>query len=147
MEKESFIKAIDEFVGNGMCAEFSGLGVIIVKEEIGTLPISPLLSKSTDYSHLTNAQEIINFLFHISNVNDMRHDGFHVISLKFGLLRISQFFSPNIPTNFKETVFDVGARYRTAQYGSLHQSVASVIVINQTGEVSVAINGYVELIK
>ncbi|SFC09240.1 diadenylate cyclase [Pseudoalteromonas denitrificans] len=146
MKQELFLKAIGDIAIQEVPIGFTGLGIILVDDDIGTLPISPLLSEKDCYSEQQNEQEIINFLFGISNVSDNRHDGFHVVSLKTGILKISQYFSPMIPSGFNGTVFDVGARYRTAQYGSLYKNVPSVIVISQKGEVSVAKNGFVELL-
>ena len=145
MKEEIFLNAIAEIFRFGVPIGFTGLGIVLVDDDIGSLPISPLLSKKYSYSEQRNEQEIINFLFDISNVSDNRHDGFHVVSLETGILKISQYFSPMIPLKFNGTVYDVGSRYRTAQYGSLYKNVFSIIVISQKGQISIAKNGFVEL--
>lgn len=136
---------IRDFVIKEIPQGFTGLGLILIDNDIGMLPISPLLSEDGNYGTL-NDQQIINFLFEISNIKDKRHDGFHVVSKEHGLLKISHYFAPVIPIGFNETVFNVGARYRTAQYGSLYKNVSSIIVIGQKGDVSLAKNGIVESI-
>jgi DNA integrity scanning protein DisA with diadenylate cyclase activity len=146
MKQEKFLKAINKVLRKGVPTGFTGLGIVFINKDIGTLPISPLLSKDDFNLADLDAQAIVNFLFSISNLNDKRHDGFHVVSRDLGLLKISQYFSPLIPKGFNETVFNVGARYRTAQYGSLYENVTSVLVISQKGKVSIAKNGVVELI-
>lgn len=145
MKLELFLKTISKVIRKGVPTGFTGLGIILIDKNVGTLPISPLLSEDFYQQNALDVQEIVNFLFDISNIKDNRHDGFHVVYQNTGLLKISQYFSPLIPTGFNETVFDVGARYRTAQYGSLYENVSSIIVINQKGEVSVAKDGFVEL--
>ena len=145
MKLELFLKTISKVIRKGVPTGFTGLGIILIDKNVGTLPISPLLSEEFYQQNALDVQEIVNFLFDISNIKDNRHDGFHVVYQNTGLLKISHYFSPLIPTEFNETVFDVGARYRTAQYGSLYENVSSIIVINQKGEVSVAKDGFVEL--
>ena len=146
MKQEIFLKAICEIASKGVPTGFTGLGVILIRNDIETLPISPLLSEDGFHSEDIDVQDVVNFLFSISTINDKRHDGFHVVSGDSCLLKISQYFSPKIPKNFNGTVFDVGARYRTAQYGSLYENVTSIIVVSQKGEVSIAKKGVVELI-
>lgn len=133
-------------VNKGLPIGFTGLGIVLIDDEIGSLPVSPLLSEIGYQSKLLDATKIVDFLFSISNITDQRHDGFHIVSQKKGLSKISQYFSPTIPQDFNGTVFDVGARYRTAQYGSLYENVTSVIVVSQKGQISVAKDGVVELI-
>jgi len=146
MKQETFLEAICELVGKEIPIGFTGIGIIIINSDIGTLPISPLLSEDVDLTEYLDSQAVVNFLFAISNIKDKRHDGFHVVSEDLRLLKISQYFSPLIPKDFKGTVFDVGARYRTAQYGSLYENVNSIITVSQTGDISIAKNGIVELI-
>ncbi|MGL4579960.1 MAG: diadenylate cyclase [Shewanella xiamenensis] len=146
MQQEIFLKAICDIARKGVPTGFTGLGVILINNDIGTLPISHLLSEDGFLTEDLDAQNVVNFLFSISNIKDKRHDGFHVVSGDARLLKISQYFSPLIPKGFNGTVFDVGARYRTAQYGSLYENVTSIIVVSQKGEVSIAKKGVVELI-
>ncbi|EPS5700935.1 diadenylate cyclase [Vibrio vulnificus] len=141
-----FLNIVIEKVNKGLPIGFTGLGIILIDEQIGSLPVSPLLSEIGFQSKLLDATKIVDFLFSISNITDERHDGFHIVSQKKGLSKISQYFSPTIPQDFIGTVFDVGARYRTAQYGSLYDNVTSVIVVSQKGQISVAKDGIVELI-
>lgn len=146
MKQEIFLKAICEIAREGVPTGFTGLGIILVNEDIGALPISPLLSEDDFHAENLDTQAVVNFLFSISNIKDKRHDGFHVVCGDSRLLKISQYFSPLIPKDFNGTVFNVGARYRTAQYGSLYENVTSIIIVSQKGEVSIAKKGIVELI-
>lgn len=146
MKQEIFLKAICDIVRKGVPNGFTGLGIILIESNIGTLPISPLLSEDGFHKEDLEGLDVANFLISISNIKDKRHDGFHVVSENSRLLKISQYFSPLIPQGFNGTVFDVGARYRTAQYGSLYENVKSIIIVNQKGEVSIAKKGIVELI-
>lgn len=147
MEQKLIIKGINARIKEGLPAGFSGMGVILIEDNTVTLPITPLLSAKCDLSSFRNEKEIVDFILGISNSSDKRHDGFHVISLKKGLLSISQYFSPPIPKFDKNTICDVGARYRTAQYGSLCKGILSIIVVAQTGLISIAKNGIMETLE
>lgn len=144
--QERYLENISENIRRGVPAGFTGLGIILIAGALGELPISPLLSEGDCYPGVQDDDAITEFLFEISSIKDKRHDGFHVISQEGGLLKISQYFSPLIPVDFNETIFNVGARYRAAQYGSLYQCVSSIIVVSQKGEISIAKNGVVRSI-
>jgi hypothetical protein len=79
MKLELFLKTISELTSKGMPAGFTGLGIILIDQDIGTLPISPLLSEDGCKQNALDVQEIVNFLFDISNIKDNRHDGFRNI--------------------------------------------------------------------
>ena len=144
MEQELIIKSVKARIEEGVPADFSGMGIILVDDKIDSLPIAPLLSDESDLSNYKKEKEIVDFLFEISRSGDKRHDGFHVISIRKGLINISQYFSPPIPKSAENTVYDVGARYRTAQYGSLCKGVLLIVVVAQTGLISIAKNGFIE---
>ena len=113
---------------------FSGLGIVVYKNTIKGLPISPLLKGTKSLVEIDkNVDTTIKFLFEISRWDDIRHDGFHFIKVNYGLTHISQYFSPSIPSEFEHATFNVGARYRTAQYGSLLSNVLSVITLSKDG--------------
>lgn len=114
---------------------FSGFGIVVYKDTITRLPISPLLKDKKPIADDIdkNVETTINFLYEISGWDDARHDGFHFIKVNSGLTHVSQYFSPPIPSNFRHTTYNIGARYRTAQYGSLLSDVLSVIVQNKDG--------------
>jgi len=128
---------------------FTGIGLIICCGESDSLPLSPLLDSSL--SNFENPKDsisdIINFLFDISVTRDQRHDGFHIIDPEQGLVAISQYFSPIIPSDFEGTTYNVGSRFRAAQYGSLYNQVSSIVTINQQGTIFVARKGIVEKIS
>lgn len=147
MEQKLIINLIKERIKEGLPLGFSGLGIIMVKSVVDSLPISPLLKGEEDLSIYINENEIVDFLFKISHYKDHRHDGFHIVNQEKGLIKISQYFSPCIPENYDGIIYDVGARYRTSQFGSLYDSVSSIIVVGQTGRISIARNGVVEVLN
>ena len=144
MNAESLINQIRTQIEKGLPVGFSGLGIVLVEGNDCNLPISSLLSENPDLSKYKSENEIVDFIFEISQVSDRRHDGFHIVSLPIGLQNISQYFSPGIPGSDENTIFDVGARYRTAQYGSLCAGVILIIVVSQDGTVVVAKDGKIE---
>ncbi len=103
MEQELIIKSVKARIEEGVPADFSGMGIILVDDKIDSLPIAPLLSDESDLSNYKKEKEIVDFLFEISRSGDKRHDGFHVISIRKGLINISQYFSPPIPKSAKNT--------------------------------------------
>lgn len=146
MEQELIINSIKNRIEEGVPVDFSGMGVILVENGIHNLPITPLLSDENNFSNYKKENEIADFLFEISRIGDKRHDGFHVINLANGLLSISQYFSPPIQISCESTIYNVGARYRTAQYGSMCKGVLLIIVVAQTGLMSIAKNGIMEVL-
>lgn len=146
MKEKKIIDVIKTRIGRGIPSGFTGLGIILVEDRLDGLPLAPLLDGVANFDQYKSEEEIISFLIGVSGNDDRRHDGFHIISQNLGLVKISQYFSPEIPQDFKDTIFNVGSRYRAAQYGSLYKNVCSVIIVSQSGSVSVAKNGSVESI-
>ena len=132
--EQEIIASIEKNYTNQTRDNFSGFGIVVYKGTITRLPISPLLKNTKPIADIgKNVETTINFLFEISRWDDERHDGFHFIKTNVGLTHISQYFSPPIPSNFRHTTYNIGARYRTAQYGSLLSDILSVIVLNKEG--------------
>jgi hypothetical protein len=93
---------------------FSGVGVLVC-DAPETLPILPLRPKST----LEGAKDLVASLAAISVPDCEFHDGFHVVSSDWRLIRVSQYFSPPILTNVaidRTKIF--GGRYIAALFGS-----------------------------
>lgn len=147
MKEEKILDSIMDGIARGVSSDFTGLGIILVKDGLDTLPTAALLDEETYLEKYKTEEEIIKFLINISHVADKRHDGFHIISQKLGLIKICQYVSPEIPRDFKGTIFNVGSRYRAAQYGSLYENVCSIIIVSHSGVMSVARNGTVEPIE
>jgi hypothetical protein len=147
MDTDTITKHIEAHIEKGLPKGFSGMGIILVDNESSDLPVSSLLSSNYDLSKYNNDKEIIGFLFEISHVKDIRHDGFHIVDTNNGLLCISQYFGPVIPATDVKTVYDVGARYRTAQYGSLCKGVVAIIIVSQAGIISIAQKGCMETLE
>jgi hypothetical protein len=119
---------------------FSGLGIIATSKP-EKLPISPL--RKVDASLKLPAsgfENCLSLLVRISNFSNPYHDGFHVLSSRFSLVSVSQFFSTPIVTDILED-YNHGSRFRTALYGSTLPDVLAVGVVSQEYEASIFING------
>jgi hypothetical protein len=93
---------------------FTGVGVLVC-DAPDTLPILPLRPVST----LPGAKDLINSLAAISVPDSEYHDGFHIVSSDWRLIRVSQYFSPPIVPNIaidRTKLF--GGRYIAALFGS-----------------------------
>lgn len=94
--------------------EFSGIGVIICASDVN-LPIYPLRPSSA----LPIENDLIKCLAAISSVQSEFHDGFHVISVDWQLIKTSQYFSPPIIDDAKiDRTKRFGGRYLAALFGS-----------------------------
>lgn len=101
-------------VSNQAGESFSGVGLLVC-HDIDLLPITSIRKFDGDLS----PSDAATFLASISNYDNLYHDGFHVLSPEFKVLRISQYFSPPI---VEELEFDrskkIGGRYLAALFGS-----------------------------
>lgn len=140
MNKFSLIKSIKHYLENAS-DNFSGFGLILVNNDINNLPVMSLLSSDGDYSSFLSVDDVVKFIFDISIFTDIRHDGFHIVSETHGLLKISQFFSPKIRKDIPNIKFNVGARLRAAQFGSLYKDISAIIIVSNKGEIIIAENG------
>ena len=129
---------------------FSGLG-LIVYNNIDSLPVSSMIM-NTDLIQLPiiNYDEVIKTLLTISTEKHPYHDGFHLLSKKFALTHICEYFSTPI-IRAAAITSNKGSRYRTALYGSYLPSVyASGVVSKHYGlelfKEGIAFNPY-DLIK
>jgi len=108
---------------------FNGIGIIMYNN-FELLPITSMNNNIDKRYKLpkTNYLDILNILLELSNGNNEFHDGFHLISDKFELSHISQYFSTPIK---KEVLIgdNYGSRYRTALYGSFLEGVILTAVI------------------
>lgn len=127
--------------------DFTGVGLVVYKKQIELLPVVPLLQSSMLENPIIDASDILSFLISISRYKDYRHDGFHFAHVDSGLTHISQFFSPPIPRGYIANKFNVGARHRTSELGSLLENVVEVIVLDRGGSVSVFKNGIESKLK
>lgn len=121
--------------------DFTGFGVVITNEEFNNLPISSLLYESNTYFSIGSMETLMDFLFKVSKFSDCRHDGFHVYDPEKKLIAVSQYFSPPINNEIKGIIYNVGARVRTAQYGSLCQGVMAVITAGKSGDIYLVVKG------
>lgn len=105
---------------------FSGLG-LLVSDHPDRLPLAPLREGA-----LPSGPDLAAVLAAVSRNENEAHDGFHVISSDFRLLRLSQLFSPPIPRNAtpdRDRPF--GARYMAARLGSLLPDVLMIGVASR----------------
>jgi|GEM_PF-3375742 len=144
MDEEKFLEYISKYCQREKLPGFTGVGIILCDGGLEFLPISPLLISNNSLETFPCEFEITNFLFQISNSRDKRHDGFHIVNLKSKSVLCSQYFSPQIPSDFKSLIYNVGARYRTAQLGSLYENIKAVITVNQQREIYIFRNGKME---
>lgn len=112
--------------------EFCGLGVIIYSN-IKDLPILPLCPNQA----IEKGKELVEQLALASFYSNPCHDGFHLISDKLELTHKNQYFAPQIPAQkdaFDFGLMNRGARYMSAQIGSLIPSVCCIgIFSNRDG--------------
>jgi hypothetical protein len=103
---------------------FSGIGVLVCGDIIG-LPIVPL-RPLTPAPHSYSTRET---LVTISDEAHDQHDGFHILTPDFELVKLSQYFSPPIvPRVDTYPQRHFGGRYMAALFGSaLPQVLASGI--------------------
>lgn len=92
---------------------FSGVGVL-VSDHPDRLPLAPLHP-----SIIEPGGDLTTGLAETSRWESEGHDGFHVISSDFHLLRLSQFLAPPIPSGTRpDPSRPFGARYLAARLGS-----------------------------
>jgi hypothetical protein len=94
--------------------QFSGIGLLVcdVPEQ---LPIVPLRLTND----LPTSKSLVDALASISVLESEYHDGFHVVSSDWRLIRVAQYFSPPIVADAqidRRKLF--GGRYLAALYGS-----------------------------
>jgi hypothetical protein len=95
-------------------SEFSGIGLVICNAP-EVLPICSLRPAST----YPNRADLVSQLTTISTMGGEYHDGFHVISTDWELLKVSQYFSPPIVAEAKiNRTKRFGGRYLAALFGS-----------------------------
>lgn len=128
-------------------SDFTGTGIVVYKETIEVLPVIPLVKDSCLTENIISESAIWNYLISISRYEDRRHDGFHFVHVKKGLSHISQFFSPPIPNGYHPKNYDVGARYRASEIGSLLDGVVEIIVLTKNKTIHVFNNGIEKKIK
>jgi hypothetical protein len=93
--------------------QFSGIGIIVSDYPNG-LPLFPIGQPTKIV-----VSDTISYLVDISNPESGYHDGFHVVSAKFHIELISQYFSPPIVTSaFIDRRKRFGGRYLAALFGS-----------------------------
>jgi hypothetical protein len=95
-------------------SDFSGIGIVVC-DEIDDLPIHPLRTVST----ILDTGDLVSQLSFISSTHSTFHDGFHIVSTDWKLLRIAQYFSPPIVVTAEiDWGRQFGGRYLAALFGS-----------------------------
>lgn len=122
------LKHVQDLAG----ARFTGTGLIITARP-DTLPIVPLRTTTP-----VPAGEVAEFLAMASQPDSPFHDGFHVLSPDFKVLRVAQYFSPPIvPTARIGQGRLVGGRYVAALFGSALADVEMTGIASRASGVSV----------
>lgn len=122
-------------------SDFSGFGVVLYRGNIADLPVTPLTTGSESGLPEADVSKIADLLFAVSRYSDDRHDGFHFVHESLGLTHFAQFFAPPIPKGYAAKRYAVGARYRSAELGSLIENVVAVLVVGKDGNVRVFQDG------
>jgi hypothetical protein len=93
---------------------FTGVGLIVC-DSPDSLPILPLRA----WSKASSKIDLIRLLAEISVPESEYHDGFHILSSEWKLIRISQYFSPPIIRHAQiDRTRRFGGRYLAALFGS-----------------------------
>jgi hypothetical protein len=101
-------------VHNAAGVDFTGVGVLVC-DAPNLLPIVPLRPVST----LSGEKDLVGSLAAISVPECEYHDGFHIVSSDWRLVRVSQYFSPPIVAGARIDRTKVfGGRYLAALFGS-----------------------------
>lgn len=117
-------------------ARFTGTGLIITARP-DALPIVPLRSTSPPLEG-----DVARILAAASQPDSPFHDGFHVLSPDFQILRVAQYFSPPIvPTARIDQGRLVGGRYVAALFGSALAGVEMTGIASGVSGVSIFQHG------
>lgn len=104
------LSLVQQLAGNN----FSGIGIIVCASD-ANLPLFPIRPRSV----LPVNGDLIDDLVTISLTESEFHDGFHIVSTKWELMKVSQYFSPPIVTSTKiDRTKRFGGRYLAALFGS-----------------------------
>ena len=141
MNVDNYASQIAGIIARDISTDFTGFGLVLVTENISKLPVAPLLDDEMSQHSIESISALCEFLLTISKPNDVRHDGFHFYDVKNKVLTISQYFSPEIPLSMEGILRNVGARLRTAQYGSSIPGVLGIITINSDKKMCLAKDG------
>lgn len=111
-------------------SDFSGIGLLLCASE-ENLPICPLRPAS----QMPSCPDLVQCLTGISSTQSEFHDGFHIVSTDWRLLKVSQYFSPPIiPAAEIDWSRKFGGRYLAALFGSgLPSVIAAGIASNGFG--------------
>lgn len=116
---------------------FSGVGVII-SDAPGSIPIFPIRSCDRPFGNA----ELVEFLAEISTKQSEYHDGFHVISSDWKLLRVAQYFSPPIIGTLPiDRSKRFGGRYLAALFGSALDGIQAIGIASADFGVAIFQNG------
>lgn len=120
-------------VSNGAGASFSGIGLLISRDP-ASLPIMPL--RPTE--HIDGTKSVVDTLIAMSDIDNEFHDGFHILSPDFQIVRLSQYFSPPIVPGLRgDPVRRLGGRYMAALFGSTLSDVLAAGVASASYGVAV----------
>jgi len=120
---------------------FSGIGLVVYSDS-NDLPISPLRNSYEEIQLPVIGWDKVELVIRqISNADSVFHDGFHFISMRGTLTHVSHYFAPPIASSSRALDFNVGARQRTAQLGSLLANVVATGVANLSHDVTIYSKG------
>lgn len=106
-------------IQNNVGSDFSGIGVVVC-DVADALPIHPLRTVSA----IPCAGNLVSQLSSVSSIHSTFHDGFHIVSTDWRLLKVAQYFSPPIVATVDiNWTRQFGGRYLAALFGSALPSV------------------------
>jgi|GEM_PF-6110840 len=111
--------------------DFSGIGIVIYND-LQRLPYSELTPDAGKRFSLpiSDPERILRIFQEISSVKSPYHDGFHLISSGLTLTNLCCYFAPPIVVGLGFQGIH-GARFRSAQYGSVLPAVDRVAIIGK----------------
>ncbi len=108
--------------------EFCGLGVVMYSA-YDDLPVLPLCSDQS----IQKGSSLEEQLAQASLFSNPCHDGFHLISDELQLTHTNQYFAPPLPLTanaYSKVKYTCGARFMSAQIGSLLSMVSCVGIVS-----------------
>jgi hypothetical protein len=95
-------------------SDFSGVGIVVC-DAVDGLPIHPLRTVSA----IPDTGDLVSLLSSVSSMHSTFHDGFHIVSTDWKLIKVAQYFSPPIVVKAEiDWSRQFGGRYLAALFGS-----------------------------
>ena len=118
LSAEGLLEILRAVVGQ-RTADFSGIGLVVC-DSPEQLPLVPL----SNVPEQRDAKDLVRRLIAIASHSSAHHDGFHILSSDWELIRVAQYFSPPIAAHAQiDRSKRFGGRYLAALFGSVMPGV------------------------